>query len=195
MDVSQAIVARSDQINAIDLLPGERTVTILEVKPGSAEQPVVIVTDVFGPSRPFKPSKTALRVIVGCWGSESTAWIGRRMTIYRDPNVRWAGEPVGGIRISALSHIDQPQTFSLAVSKGKNAKTTVQPLPDAPVPANQVSKAVTAVHGATSTVELDKIVDYARKLGIDGADELVAAIGQKRSELGGDTIDRRDGVL
>jgi len=184
MDVSNAIIAKSDQLNAVDLLAGERTVQVVDVKPGNAEQPVVIVTDVFGPSRPFKPSKTALRVIVGAWGSESTAWVGRRMTLYRDPAVKWAGEAIGGIRINALSHIPKPLEFNLAVSKGKTAKTIVKPLPDAaPAPQATIDGALKAIHTAPDTTALDAIETKANQLGI--GEHVTAAISKRRAELEG----------
>lgn len=128
MDISQAIIAKSDQVNAIDLVMGSQTVTVLEVTEGNAEQRVNIVTDVFGPGRPFKPSKTVLRILAQAWGRETNHWVGHSMTIYRDPAVRWAGEEVGGIRVSALSHIDKPFTLNLPTSKGKHAKATVTPI-------------------------------------------------------------------
>ena len=185
MDVSSAIVAKSDQLNAVDLLAGERTVQVMDVKPGNAEQPVVIVTDVFGPSRPFKPSKTALRVIVAAWTAESANWIGKRMTLYRDETVKWAGEAVGGIRISALSHIPKPMAFNLAVSKGKTAKTIVQPLPDtAPtVDPGKVVDAIAAIHKAPNITELVRIETYANGLGIGNDKGVQAALAAKRAEL------------
>jgi hypothetical protein len=132
MDVSTAIQAKSDQLNAIDLAGGPVTVRILEVREGNADQPVNIVTDVFGPSRPFKPSKTVLRVLVAGWNTtDTTAWIGRSVTLYRDPAVRWAGEQVGGIRVSAMTHLDNPLALMLPTSKGKTAKSTIAVLPDA----------------------------------------------------------------
>jgi hypothetical protein len=128
MDISSAIVAKSDQINSVDLTGGPQTVTVVEVTKGSADQPVNIITDVFGPARPFKPSKTVLRILANAWGKETNDWAGHSMTIYRDPAVRWAGEEVGGIRISALSHIDKAFTMNLPTSKGKHSKSTVTPL-------------------------------------------------------------------
>ena len=125
MDISNALIAKSDQVNAIDLISGPQTVTVLEVTEGTAEQRVNITTDIFGPGRPFKPSKTVLRILASAWGKETTAWVGRAMTIYRDPEVRWAGEAIGGIRVSALTHIDKPMTLSLPTSKGKHSKATV----------------------------------------------------------------------
>lgn len=130
MDISNAIIAKSDQLNAIDLAGGSRNVTVTEVSKGTIEQPVNIVTDVFGDKRPFKPSKTVLRMLALAWGKETTAWVGRSMTIYREPSVKWGGEEIGGIRIKALSHIDAPMEFNLATAKGRTAKSIVQPLED-----------------------------------------------------------------
>ena len=132
MDVSKAMLAKSDQLNSIDLAAGPQTVTIIEVREGNADQPVNIITDVFGPSRPFKPSKTVIRILANAWKTPDTdEWVGHSMTLYREPSVKWAGEEIGGIRITALSHIDRPFKMSLATSKGKYAVSTVQPLPAA----------------------------------------------------------------
>ena len=44
MDISQAAQPKSDQLNADDLIGGPQLVTITEVRKGSSEQPVEIVT-------------------------------------------------------------------------------------------------------------------------------------------------------
>jgi len=131
--MTDTIVPRSDQLNAEDLLTGPRTFTITEVRKGSAEQPVDIHLVEF-PGRPFKPSKTVRRILVSAWGPDAATYAGRRMTLYRDPAVRFGGMDVGGIRVSHLSHIDKPMTLVLAVSKGKRAPYVVKPLADEPVP-------------------------------------------------------------
>lgn len=135
MDVSNAIQAKSDQLNSIDLAGGPVTVRIVGVREGNSDQPVNIITDMFGPSRPFKPSKTVLRVLVAGWNTTDTAsWVGQSLTLYRDPAVRWAGEAIGGIRVSAMTNITNPLVVSLPTSKGKFAKTTIAPLEVAPTP-------------------------------------------------------------
>jgi len=131
MDMTESIAAKSDQQNAEDYLAGPKTVTISEVRAGSSDQPVEIHLEEF-PGKPFKPSKTDRRKLVTAWGVETKVYAGRRMTLYRDPDVKWAGEKVGGIRISALSHIDKPLTIALTETRGKKSKHTIQPLPDAP---------------------------------------------------------------
>ena len=127
MDVSETTAPRSDQQNYDDYIGGPKTVTVSEVKKGSAEQPVEIHLTEF-PGRPFKPSKSMRRVLVSAWGSDSTAYVGRRMTLYGDPDVRFGGQAVGGIRISHLSDIPKTLTVALTVTRGKRAPFTVEPL-------------------------------------------------------------------
>jgi hypothetical protein len=127
MDIADTIEANSDQVNAEDLLAGPVTVRITSVERGSKEQPVFIHTDVFE-GRTYRPAKSMRRILVAAWGPEAANYVGRQITIYTDPTVKWAGQEVGGIRISALSHIDKPLTVALTVSRGKRAPFTVQPL-------------------------------------------------------------------
>lgn len=126
-DISKALEAKSDQLNAIDYASGPGIVTITEARPGDADQQVWLGVAEH-PGKHFKPSKTALRVIAKGWGKDASQYVGRRLELYNDPEVRWAGEKVGGIRVSAMSHIDKPFTMTLPVSRGKTQKVTIQPL-------------------------------------------------------------------
>lgn len=129
MDLTESIMPRSDQMNADDLIGGARTVTITDVRQGNAEQPVDIHLAEF--PRPFKPSKSMRRVMVHAWGKDSAAYIGKRMTLYRDPTIRFGKDEVGGIRISHMSGIPQRGLkIALTVTRGKRAEFVVQPLPD-----------------------------------------------------------------
>jgi hypothetical protein len=134
MNLSQATLARSDQLNADDLIGGPRTFTVKEVRRGDADQPVAIVLAEFPANRPFKPSKTVLRLLAYAWGEETDDWPeSPRFTLYRDAKVKWAGQEIGGIRVSHMSHIDKPLKVALAESKGKKSLWRVDPLPaDAP---------------------------------------------------------------
>lgn len=129
MDITKALVAKSDQLNAADIA-APVTVTIVDVRQGNTEQPVHIVTDVYGDRRPWKPAKTMLRLMASQWGVETTAWHGKRVTIYRDPSVTFGGDTVGGIRVSAMSGIKRDFTDTLTIGRGKRSKVTVEKLPD-----------------------------------------------------------------
>ncbi|WP_205915200.1 hypothetical protein [Prescottella equi] len=131
MDLTESIAPRSDQLNAEDLLSGPRTVTVEKVTKGSAEQPVNVHLVEF-PGRPFRPSKTVRRILVAAWGADASGYAGRRMTLFRDPAVRFGGQDVGGIRVSHLSHIDKRLQLALTVTRGKRAPYIVEPMPAAP---------------------------------------------------------------
>lgn len=127
MDMTESIAPKSDQMDYEDLLGGERAFTIQEVRRGpSSEQPVEIVLAEF--PRPWRPAKSMRRILVHCWGADGSQYVGKRVLLFSDPTVLWAGKPVGGIRIKALSGIDGPQTVALTVTRGKRAPFKVQPL-------------------------------------------------------------------
>jgi len=132
LDLTESIAPRSDQLNAEHLLVGPYTVTISEVRKGTGEQPFDFHLVEF-PGKPFRPSKTVRRLLVHAWGVDANAYAGRRLTLYRDPEVKFGGQAVGGIRVSHMSHIDKPFTIALTETRGKRASHTVKPLPaDAP---------------------------------------------------------------
>lgn len=127
MDLTTSIEARSDQINADDLIGSPITYTVRDVVQGKAEQPfdfLLVETD-----RAYRPSKTMRRVIVAAWGPEAANYAGRRLTLYREPSIKFGGVVTGGIRISHMSHIDKPVDVLAQVARGKREKFTVKPLP------------------------------------------------------------------
>lgn len=130
MDLTDTIAPKSDQLNADDLMSGPRTFTISEVREGNHEQPVNVHLREFPSGRPWRPSKSMLRVLVALWGKESSAYIGRRVTLYRDPEITFGKDKVGGVRISHMSHITERQTLWLTATRGKRKPFTVEPLPD-----------------------------------------------------------------
>ncbi len=129
MDLTASIAPRSDQLNADDLISGPVTVTVERVSEGAAEQPVDVHLVEF-PGRAYRPSKSMRRVLVAAWGKEAAEYTGRRLTLYRDPEVTFGRDKVGGIKISHLSHIDKRIPVLLTVTRGKRAPHIVEPLPD-----------------------------------------------------------------
>lgn len=115
-DIGEFIVAKSDQLNADDLVGGPIVVCIEDFKiTGGPEQPVTL--KISGGHQPWKPCKTTMRVLAYLWGTNARAWVGRTIRLFRDPEVTWAGVKVGGIRISGMSDINGPQNVTLATSK------------------------------------------------------------------------------
>lgn len=128
MDISDTLEPKSDQLDAVELVAGPRIFTIERASRGSDEQPVNIHFSDF--PRPWRPSKGMRRTLVACWGPDASQYAGRRVELFCDPDVRFAGAQVGGLRIRRLSHIDKPKSVPLLVARGKSAVFTVQPLPE-----------------------------------------------------------------
>jgi hypothetical protein len=152
--IAKSIIPKSDQLNAEDLLSGPITVTVTDVKQGTAEQPVALIID--GGRQPYKPCKTMRKVLVYCWTDQAANWIGKRMTLYADPDIKWAGVAVGGIRISHLSGIESQVMLMLSETKGKRKPITVKPLPDE-VPQSVPVNFTDMICEAKTSEELDKI--------------------------------------
>lgn len=126
-DMSAVIVPKSDQWNADDFIAGPMTFTITDVKVvGGTEQPVSI--SVAGSPKVYRPCKSMSRVLVAAWGPDAKVYVGRSLTLYRDPTVKWGGMPVGGIRISHMTDIEREMTLMLTMTKQNRAPHKVRVL-------------------------------------------------------------------
>ena len=132
-NIAKAIEPKSDQQNAVDYLTGARVFTVAGTSDYLDEKrrPKVAIHLVEAPDRPFKPSATNLRLMVIGWGQDDATWTGRRIKLDLDPEVRFGGEKVGGIRVVALSNMEQPFTAKLPTTRGKKAEFRVEKLDDA----------------------------------------------------------------
>lgn len=118
MDISKALVAKSDQLNASDLTGSPIVATIKGTRKGDSTKPVIV--DLVGmDGRPWKPSKGMLRVVAHAWGTESDVWVGRSVKLVNNPEVIYGGEPVGGVEVVAMSHLDAPFTIPVRISQKK----------------------------------------------------------------------------
>lgn len=129
IDMTSTIEPKSDQLNSDSLLSGPMTIKIVKVSanPDSSEQPISIfyAEDM---SRPFKPCKTIRRLLVALWGKDASQYVGRCLTLYRDPTIKFGGMEVGGIRCSHMSHIEKQVSVALTATRGSKKITTVKPL-------------------------------------------------------------------
>lgn len=134
-DFASTTQAKSDQMNAVDLVGGPVAYRITGIKmTGAPDQPVSISVD--GHRQPWKPSKTFRRVLLLLWPDTSPDdWVGRDVVLWCDPEIKWAGEKVGGIAISHASHINERKVFSLSESKSKRKTIIVDPFHPVDAPA------------------------------------------------------------
>lgn len=175
MDMTATIAPKSDQLNADDLISGPITVTVAEVAAGSPEQPVDVRLVEF-PGRAYRPSKSMRRILVSAWGAEASTYTGRRITLYRNPEIMFGRDKVGGIEISHLSDIDKPLIVALTATRGRRKNFTVQPL-HAPKPRDWGAE----TELAGNDVDALKAIWNAAKAAGAGADVLgrIEAAGKK----------------
>ncbi|UYW34434.1 hypothetical protein [Methylorubrum extorquens] len=192
-DLSQTIAPKSDQLNADDLIGGPRTIRVTGVsKMREPDQPIAINFEGDG-GKPYKPGKSMRRVLVRVWGNDGTAYVGRRMTLYRDDAVQFGGVAVGGIRISHMSDITSAVTMALTVTRANRKPFTVKPLPaeqrrDSDKPAGSPSKGEGSPDGTKQqTTGRDRLHAAAR----EAAGKGTAALADFRANL----TDQQDRAL
>lgn len=130
-DISVLLQAKSDQSNAADLIGAPVVGTIMHIQTNldAKQQPMSIWLDCLPKNRPWRPCKTAMRIMSHAWGTDDQAWLGRRVALYHEPDVTFEKNQTGGIRISALSNT-KPFRISLAERRGKYRMWEIGSLPD-----------------------------------------------------------------
>jgi hypothetical protein len=155
------------------------TVTIVEVKQGPPDQPVELHNAEY-PGRPYKPGKSMRRVLIAAWGTEASVYVGRKITLYGDPTIKFGKDAVGGIRIRALSHIPEPLTIALTVTRGSRKPFTVEPLATEP---DALRAAIDDINGAESMPALVAAWDLAGRRGVQSHPEVIAAKDARKEAL------------
>lgn len=166
-DLRSTIVPKSDQLNAEQLLGGPMTITVSDVRVGSSDEQPISVHYQGENGRPFKPCKTMRKVLIFAWGPDGRDWVGRSMTLYNDPQVRFGGAEVGGIRISHLTDIDRDIEVSLTATKGKKALHRIRLLQHDTGPALADVLAMIAAAHNKQTMDAAKAVASTLKNGAD----------------------------
>lgn len=128
-DVGLTIAPKSDQLNSDDLIQGPMTIKITKVagNEGTPEQPINIFFEGDN-GKPYRPCKSMRRVLVTIWGRDGAEYVGRSMTLYRDPEVMFGGMKVGGTRISHMSDMTKEITMALTATRANRKPFTVKPL-------------------------------------------------------------------
>jgi len=145
--------AKSEQLNASDLLTGNITVTVesVHMKDPTEQQPMTI--SISGGHMPWKPCKGMRTALIAAWGLPLSNWKGRQITLMNNPKVKYAGEEKGGIEIAGLSNLDEPFLIKITVSRQQKKVLTIQPIVIAtPEPPTFLDKWRAAFKGTTPAV-------------------------------------------
>ena len=126
VDMTSTIKAKSDQLNAGDLIAGPVVVKVIKVDVRNGDQPISIHTD--GGLQPYKPCLSMRRVLGKLWTGETDNWLGKSMVLFNDPEVIWAGKAEGGIRISHLEGLDGIKEVTVRKNKRGTMTYNIEPL-------------------------------------------------------------------
>jgi hypothetical protein len=157
-DLSSTVIAKSDQLNADELID-PITITVTRVDKVSAKDQPVHIHSVG--IQPFKPCLTMRRMLIAAWGKYKDEWVGRSMVLYCDPEVVWAGKEQGGVRVSHASHIDKPVSKMLAVTRGRKKLFTILPIETEKPVLDEISKEwISAVKSDPSVIDQIDDLEY-----------------------------------
>lgn len=175
-DVSFALEAKSDQLNAVDIMGAEPVIKIRSVDVKKGDQPVSIYFDGDN-NRPWKPCKGMLRILAGAWGRDSSVWVGRYVKLFFEPTVKYAGKEVGGIRIRALSDIDERGVvFALTLNRSQREPyhVTLLKVETKAYPEDKFKSGLAAMTEAMTEgkMTLQQVIAQCQKTGQLSADQL-----------------------
>lgn len=120
------IIPKSDQLNAEQLIGNPLTITVTAVRRSTSDDQPLAIHYKDDNGRPYKPCKSMRKVLIFAWGDDGNEWIGRSMTLYNNPDIKWGGVKVGGIRISHISHVQADLALSLTATKGKKEPVIIK---------------------------------------------------------------------
>lgn len=177
VDISKTLEAKSDQLNAVDIMGAEPVIAIRDVKvANNPQQPIAIYFDGDN-NRPWKPSKGMRRILAAAWGLDTDKWIGKKAQIRFEASVMYAGEEVGGIQIKALSDIASAGiNCALTISRTKRKAYHVPLLvvAEKPYPDAAFKKALPTMTAkmASGEMTLQQVIAQCQKTGTLSAEQL-----------------------
>lgn len=182
-DMLSSVVPKSSQLNFDDMIDGKTiTVKITKVSGQSGDQPIAINYEGDN-GKPYYPCKSMRRVLIHNWGGNGAEYVGRSLTLYGDPEVKFGGLAVGGIRISHMSHISKEVTLALTATRANKKPFTVRPLVVSNVP--NVDEAIASIEQAQTLDDLKAVFSALQKPFKDNKDfaKIHAAKEKRKKEL------------
>lgn len=126
-DLRSTTLPKSTQLNADQLIVGPMDLTITDVRIGADDKQPIAIHYENEAGRPFLPCLSMRRVLLAVWGHDGRDWIGKSLRVFHDPQVRFGGEDVGGVRISHMTDIPGRRVdLKLTATRGKKVLYSIE---------------------------------------------------------------------
>jgi len=181
MNIREFVKIKSDRLNYEDFIMGPQDFTIDRLgKKMDQGQPRLLMFFAGREDTPYWPSKGMVKCLSSPegWGeSEFSEWVGRKVRLFGEPTVVYAGKEIGGIQISHISDIPAAYSTKITLRRGMRIDYMIEPLTEAMYPAAQFSEKLPAMRQAIADGKMtaDQVIAHCEKTG-KLTDEQKAAI-------------------
>lgn len=190
MDLSDTIIAKSNQLNAEDLISADRIIKVTSVRKYSEKGVTKFDLSYEGDQgRVYKPSKGMRVVITSGWGMDGDNFIGKYLRLYYDPDAVYAGKEVGGIRINGMSNIKDVMKVRITERRGLKKEYVVQVLnvgQPQPYPEEHFNKVFPVMEKKVLAGEMtqEQVINKCEATGFlsDNQKDLIRAIGKQEEQ-------------
>jgi hypothetical protein len=132
MNIREFVTIKSDRLNYENFIMGAKEFTISKLAKKTDQGKARLLIYFEGhEATPYWPSLGMIKCLSSPegWGDAPFAdWIGRRMTLFGEPTVVYAGKEIGGIQISHISHIKGEYSTKITLRRGMRIDFTIEPL-------------------------------------------------------------------
>ena len=165
-NLRDTITPKGDQLNSDDLTGTTKIIRVTAVKRNASKDQPISIEYAGMDGRPYKPCKSMRRVLIAAWSDDGREWAGRSMKLYSDPEVKFGGVKVGGIRISQLSHMEKELKILLTSTRGKRDETRITRLPNYPQESFDKNKEAWMTAITAGKLDIETLIDKASNTGI-----------------------------
>lgn len=138
MNIREFVKIKGDRLNFEDFIMGSQDFTIVKLgRKVDGGQPRLLMFFEGREETPYWVSKGMVKCLSNPegWGnSEFSEWVGRKVRLFGEPSVMYAGKELGGVRISHISHISQPYSTKITERRGVRIDYAISPLNDSLYP-------------------------------------------------------------
>lgn len=141
MNIREFVKIKGDRINFEDFIMGSQDFTITKLgRKIDGGQPRLLMFFEGREETPYWVSKGMVKCLSSPdgWGnSEFSEWVGRKVRLFGEPSVMYAGKELGGVRISHISHIHAQYSTKITERRGVRIDYTIMPLTDEMYPSSR----------------------------------------------------------